>query len=506
MAGIGFELKKLFEKKGVFALLKAYGYAGIICTGPMILGILLLTGMSAISRAAGLPEMERDLLTCMITYTLLASMFITNTFGMLVTRYTADCLYEEKNEKIIPSLYGCLSMMMVVGGLIYGIFLLFSGLPFYQMIMTFALFQELIIVWTQMNYLTAIKDYKGILIAFIVALVFGLSLGYLLTCFIKLPVISTLLTCICISYGLMIIWYHILLRRFFPVVKGSRAEFLRSFEKYPMLIGCGVFMTIGLYAHLVLMWSSSLGVQISGPFFAAPQYDVPALVAFLSTLVTTINFVTSVEVNFYPKYRTYYSLFNDQGTLIDIEQAEHEMRVTLQDELSYNAAKQVFTTIIFIVFGTIVLPVLPLGFNEEMLGIFRVLCLGYAFYAIGNSVMLMTLYFSDEYGACIDTLVFAISTIVGTIVFMFMPVRYFGFGFVIGAFVFMVVAILRLWYYQRRISYYVLSAQPMVQAKYDGIFTQVAEYFEKVTPEKRKLQDIKKLKDILMKNGNRKKG
>ena len=39
MAGIGFELKKLFRRKGLFAWLRAYGYAGIICTGPMMLGI-----------------------------------------------------------------------------------------------------------------------------------------------------------------------------------------------------------------------------------------------------------------------------------------------------------------------------------------------------------------------------------------------------------------------------------------------------------------------------------
>ena len=41
MAGIGFELKKLFRRKGLFASLRAYGYAGIICTGPMLLGVAL---------------------------------------------------------------------------------------------------------------------------------------------------------------------------------------------------------------------------------------------------------------------------------------------------------------------------------------------------------------------------------------------------------------------------------------------------------------------------------
>ena len=41
MAGIGFELKRLFKRKGLFATMRAYGYAGIVCTGPMLLGVLL---------------------------------------------------------------------------------------------------------------------------------------------------------------------------------------------------------------------------------------------------------------------------------------------------------------------------------------------------------------------------------------------------------------------------------------------------------------------------------
>ena len=46
MAGIGFELKKLFRRKGLFASLRAYGYAGIICTGPMLLGVALYALLS----------------------------------------------------------------------------------------------------------------------------------------------------------------------------------------------------------------------------------------------------------------------------------------------------------------------------------------------------------------------------------------------------------------------------------------------------------------------------
>ena len=77
MAGIGFELKKLFRRKGLFASLRAYGYAGIICTGPMLLGVLLQLGILLLCSWAGAPRDQQDLLVCMITYTLLFSLTVT---------------------------------------------------------------------------------------------------------------------------------------------------------------------------------------------------------------------------------------------------------------------------------------------------------------------------------------------------------------------------------------------------------------------------------------------
>ena len=69
MAGIGFELKKLFRRRGLMAMLRAYGYAGVICAGPMLLGVLLQFGVLIVSGWWQVGRPDRDLLVCMITYT-----------------------------------------------------------------------------------------------------------------------------------------------------------------------------------------------------------------------------------------------------------------------------------------------------------------------------------------------------------------------------------------------------------------------------------------------------
>ena len=113
MAGIGFELKKMFSKKGVFPLLKAYGYAGIVCVGPMLLGMVLLIMISLMSMYFGASHHERELLNSMVTYTLLASMVLTNTFTMVVTRFVADSLYSKEKSHILPAFWGSTSIMLV---------------------------------------------------------------------------------------------------------------------------------------------------------------------------------------------------------------------------------------------------------------------------------------------------------------------------------------------------------------------------------------------------------
>ena len=479
MAGIGFELKKLFKKKGVFALIRAYGYAGVICAGPMILGVILLLGVFYISEWAGTPRHQQDLLTAMITYCLLASLIVTNGLGMITTRFIADSIYEGKNDKIMPSFYGSISIGNVLGGTLYLIFLLFAGIELKYVIMCFVLFQELVVVWNEMNYLTAIKDYKGIMIAIAVSIFGGLILGYVLTNVLHFPVVFTLLTCVTLAYGVIAVWYYKLLLSYFPKGKGSKWTFLRWLDRYPALFFTGMFIAIGMFAHLVLMWASPVGIQIQGLFYMAPDYDIPAIFAFLSTLVSTVTFVTSVEVNFYPKYRNYYSLYNDEGSITDIEQAGIEMKITLQNELSYNAVKQVFTTILFVVLGSILITKYPFGFNDEMLGIFRVLCMGYAFYAIANSIMLMNLYFSDELGAVISTGVFALVSVVATVIIeVFSSITFYGLGFVLGAAAFFVAAIIRLLYYGKHIGYYVLNDESAYQPNKEGWLTKLVDKLE----------------------------
>lgn len=477
MAGIGFELKRLFHKKGVLNTTKAYGYATVICAGPMLLGVILLLGIMALCTMFNTATADRELLICMITYTLLASVTVTSFFSMVVTRYVADMLFEEENQAVLPCFWGSTVIMMAVGSVLYGIFLLFSGASLVQGLLCFVLFGELIIVWNAMSFLSAIKDYKGIFMSFLTSVAVSILLGALLL-WLKFPVVEALLFAVSVGYGVMLIWDVILLHRYFPHTSLGAFTFLKWIDAFLLLALSGLFMNIGMFSHLVIMWFSDIKVHVHGLFYGAPWHDVPALLAFMTALMTTVNFVVSVEVNFYPKYRNHYSLYNDKGTIKDILQSEKEMLDTLKTEIFYTALKQLLFTAACIALGGYLLDLLPLGFNEIMRGYFRTLCVAYGLYAIGNMLMLILLYFTDYKGACVTTAIFAISTIVFTLVSLLFSNVYYGFGFLIAAMVFVVVTALRLDYFTKRLPYYILSVQPLVAEDRSGFFARLGVFLE----------------------------
>ena len=477
MAGIGFELKKLFQKRGLAAAVRAYGYAGVICTGPMLLGIVLLVGVSFLCDQTGATRHNRELLICMITYTLLASLTVSSFFSMVVTRYIADMLYEERHEAILPSFWGSTGILLVVGGILYGIFLMFSGINLLDQFLCLEFFGELIVTWNAMSYLTAIKDYKGILISFVTAVFVSLIAGFLLI-IIGIPHVEAMMIAVTLGYGIMLLWDVTLLYRYFPQSEMSAFSFLHWVDEFLPLAFTGLFTNIGLFTHLVIMWFSPIHVHVQGLFYGAPYHDVPAMIAYLTILITTVNFVVSVEVNFYPKYRNYYSLFNDKGEIKDILQAGQEMKKVLNMELKYTALKQLLTTALVISLGQPLLEFLPLGFNDLMEGYFRTLCVGYGLYAVANTMMLILLYFTDYKGALFATGMFAACTCTFTCVSLFFPQVYYGFGFLLGSAVFFWISALRLGYFIKKLPYYILSVQPVVAEDKTGFFTRMGHFLE----------------------------
>ena len=478
MAGIGFELKKLFSDNSILMKLRANLFSSVVIAGPMIMGAMLLLGVKFIAVSAGASLHEQDLLIVVITYSLLFSLLLINTLSYVLSRYVADMVYSDKYDRIMPSMYGSISLLLAIGAPSWAAFLYFSKLPLAYSLLSLTLFCLAIVVWTQISYITDIKRYKEVIIGFAFGIFSSFAAGILLV-FNGQDIVGSLLTAACVGYGIIMVTYTYVLHRHFPSGEGISLKFLEWISKFPSLPFVGFFTTAGLFTHLMLMWRSPLGVQVHGLFYHAPPHDIPALFGFFTILVSTVNFVTSLEVNFYPKYKLYFSLLNEGGALKDIEKAKEEMLTVLKQELLYLSMRQIFVTIISIVLIAEVLNIVGVGFTTTMIGLFRVLCIGYAFYAVGNTMLLYLLYFSADIAALYPATTLFVVNVIGTYDTITLPANYYGFGFVAAAFAMFVVAWWKLVSFTKHLEYHVFCQQPVFIQPNQGMLVRFVRRLEK---------------------------
>ena len=465
MAGIGFELNKLFNRKSIVNYIGAYTAAAMVFTGPVLLGIVLLLFVRILSGLGGAEKHQQDVIVVIITYSLIGSMLLNNIFSTTITRYIADMMYTKKEKRVMPALHGGISAQLLLAVVIWAPFMIMSGAGPVYSTMGFILFCELIAVWTLISFISAVKDYIRIIVIFTAGVASAIIMGLILVLLTPMDVITAMLLAVYIGYGVMVFGYYDALKRYFPDSEGGPFRFIEYFFLSPQLSGIGLFLSIGTFSHFLIVWLSPFGEQIIGKFYSAPMYDVPALFAFITTLMTTINFSTTTEVYFYPAYRNYYNLLNTNGSLQAIELAERDMLTILRRELLYLIFKQFVVTLLVCSIGSAFLGESSFaGFNATSRGLFRVLSVGYGIFASANGILMFLFYFANYRASLVSTAFFAAGTLGCSLYFLFTGanISLYGFSIMGGGVLMYVSALFFLWHYTRKLQYHIFSKQPLL--------------------------------------------
>ena len=134
-----------------------------------------------------------------------------------------------------------------------------------------------------------------------------------------------------VGYGLMLVGFMRVLLIYFPSGEGSAFALSAGFARARLLI-TGF---LGMRARLCTSWScgSALWACRSRAHSGRPACLMPRHLRLLVTVPTNINFVVSIEVNFYGKYRQYFDAITGGGTIGQIAVAKDNMRTVLHQEV-----------------------------------------------------------------------------------------------------------------------------------------------------------------------------
>ena len=428
MAGVGFELRKAVTGENKGEKITGYFGASFSSSGSMIVAIVIFALVQAAAKAQQASQAVNDSFMCYITNAMFLSILLSSLLSPVLSRYVSDAVYLGKTERVMPSMVGGSASVAVTGGILFSVQLLLSGTEIMVVIPLFILFLALCVCWILMTYITLIRDYKKIVIAYLAA--FGVSAAALalLFAFTALSV-PTMILVLLLAFATVDVLLFRAVYLTFAKHDNSVFAFRSTIKTNPSLLLIGFLMAAGMLGHFWLTWFlSDSSTQISLLFRFNAKYDFPAIAAYFSTIPAAVYFITSFETGFSKKYSNYFSALQS-ATARCVEAAKDDMVLTLRKKLKTMFLIQLVSCLLFVTVGSKLLGIMNIGMTESMLSAFRMFCVGYSLYYIGSTLILIRLWFSDERRAVFTAAFFAAGVLAGTYLgILFFP-RFSGAAF-----------------------------------------------------------------------------
>jgi uncharacterized membrane protein len=479
MAGIGFELKGLFKKRGLFYNIKGYFISAVVTIGPTLLCIFLILGMQSIMRNMGESYKQIDFFVTLLVYCFAFSLIITGGFSLLSSRYISDCIYRGQQSKILPSFFGVISIVLVIDFIITNLFFLPSGIESYVKISAIVLLGELSIVWIESIYISSLKDYMSISISFLIGIATIFFCYLFMVYSLKINIFDSALFSVVFGFFVMMILFIVKIFESFwesNFTYKECFEIVASLSEYPENFITGFLYYLGMYVHTFIFWFSTNGISIENTFKVAPFYDTPLFYSLLSLLPMTILFQVRTETSFFPKYKKYYLLCQDKGNIQDINLARNDMISTLHSELKTLIEIQLFVSFAFIAFGMKFLP--QIGLSAFSIDIFSILVLGSMSFSIMQIINTFLLYFDNRRTAMKVSVVFITLNILLTLLSLFLGEGLYGYGFFAASLISVIFAYKKLTSFLEEIDYFTFASQPMFVKETTGFFKRL--YSDKI--------------------------
>ncbi len=468
MAGIGFELKKLFKQGSVFSTLRGVAYASLTTIGPMVLIMTVLLIMYGVLGYMNVPIIQRELLSSTFLYAFIFSMIVAAPVSIVLSRYIADKIFEERQEDILPSYYVGLLISVVLCALLGVPFciaeVVVGGVDPLFVFVSYWMFTELVITFFSMTYIAALKEYRQIAKAYIIGLSIVLLLGFFLQENSSLSTIEVILYSFTVGFCITALLLFSQVRSFFRVSSRNYREVLSYFKRFRALVASNLFYTLGLYSHNFVFWFSDLYIIVAKVFRSAPSYDMASCLAMFTNISLTVTFVVRVETRFHEKYQTFCEAVIG-GRKSDINYARTAMFRTLTHEMWFVIQMQIVITTAIFFAALIFLP--QLGFSGMTLTIYPVLTAAYLVIFVTQSFTVFLYYIEDYRGAVYTTLAFWLGTIAASIFARdFLQPSLYGLGAFIGAFIGWSVCYYRLRYMERNFDQQIFCRGHVVSTRY----------------------------------------
>ncbi len=429
MAGIGFELRKLLDKRGYFGLFQAYAYAGIISSGPWVLSIVGMLVIGIISVAVVVPQFLITQFQVSVTYLIAISLIVTGGLQLGFTRYTADRLFDKANDMILPNFMGTLFVTTGcsgAAGIVVCLSMFGEQSVVYRLLMT-AGFVIMCNIWIVTVFLSGVRQYKAILLLYAVGYAVTVAAAILLR-----PLgLEGLLAGFLIGQFVLLLAMIMLTIYNYPSNRFIEFDFMKPGRMFRSLVGIGLLLNFGLWIDKLIFWYyPDTGQWIIGPLAASPIYDMPIFLGYLSIIPGMAVFLVRIETDFVEYYDKFYDAVRKGGALDYIEEMRDAMVFTVRQGIFEIMKIQAITCLIVFIAGQSLLR--WLGISELYLSLLSVDIIGAGLQVVLLGLVNVFFYLDKRKEVLLLVAVFALANIVLTCATLNLGAAYYGYGFTLS--------------------------------------------------------------------------
>ncbi|HVW48803.1 MAG TPA: exopolysaccharide Pel transporter PelG [Trinickia sp.] len=360
MAGIGFELRKLMRRNTLSGVARAYLYAGVISSGPMILSCFGILIIGVLSLTVVVPTVLITQFQVSVTYMIACSLIVTGPLQLAFTRFVSDRLFEERDDLVISNYRAVQLACTVASGLIAVVAMGFGFRtePLGYRILMIAGFVIASNIWIAVIFLSSVKQYRQILLSFAIGYTFVVGL----TLSLNRHGITGLLGGFVAGHAILFALLSGIVHRHFRSPRFMSFEVFDRKMMYPSLAWVGLMFNLGVWADKFVFWYvPETGTRVIGWFHASLIYDIPVFLAYVCVMPAMAAFLVRIEADFVEYYDAFYDAVRTGATLQRIHAMRDMMVGSVRAGLYEIIKVQVVTLLLIVAFGAALLGALRIS-------------------------------------------------------------------------------------------------------------------------------------------------
>jgi len=317
MAGVGFGLRALAHDRSVTGILRYYGAAGVISSGPWLISIFALLFVGLLGQAISADTAAVARFQVAVTWLFAFSLLLSSPFTLYLTRFISDLMYTRREALVFPTLIGALSVMgLVAGGFALAVSPLFTGTSLLGKVLLGIAFVLLCEIWLAVVVLSGLREHQRVSRAFAIGYAATLVSSALLGRFGE----TGLLGAFVIGHALLLLdaLGHVAAR--LPSRLRVSWALFKERQRYENLVLIGVFTTLSTWLDKLMFWLYPLTSHaVLGPLRASEVYDLPLFLAYLLIVPGMSVFLLRIETDYAEAHAAYFDGVEAGATLGRIE-------------------------------------------------------------------------------------------------------------------------------------------------------------------------------------------